>query len=139
MIIRPRFSLSYLRTRTTEKMDHTCRINRPGSYTDNDLTGIASYQAGAVVYEGPCRFWEAQGGSGGFLGEEQVKVTQTFLSIPWSSPVPEEDDVITILTHVDPDMVGRTVQVEAMTRGGDLRASRVFRVKITTHLNKAGW
>jgi hypothetical protein len=59
-----------------------------------------------------------------------MNTDSTYLSIPWDAPLPESDDIITITKSVDTDLVGRSVSITAITRGGGLRASRVFTVQL---------
>lgn len=125
-----KFAASYVRRRTTERMDDTCRIWTPGKPVLNRNTGTSSRAAEETKYEGPCRFWEVPVSSQVILGEEQVVVTQTFLSLPFDAPVPESDDIIKITGSADPDLVGRTVSVISIMRGGGLRASRRFLVRL---------
>ena len=63
------------------------------------------------------------------VGDHQQVITQSFLSLPYDAPVPEQDDIVLILDSADPDLIDRTVQVVSIVRGGGLRASRRFLVR----------
>lgn len=91
-----------------------------------------------MKYEGVCRFWEVQAGSPVVIGDQQVTVTQSYLSLPFDSYVPEQDDIVLITKSADHDLEGRTVQVVSTVRGGGLRASRKFQVRLVES-QKASW
>lgn len=107
-----------------------CRIWTPGAPVVAPGTKIATRGVKELKYEGPCRLWEAQSGSQVVIGDEQVAMTQTYLSLPYNSPIPEADDVCQITKSEDDDLVGRTVSIVSITRGGGLRASRRFLVRV---------
>lgn len=125
------FSRSYLRRRATYRMEDECRIWKPGKPVIDPVTKKATREAGETKYEGPCRFWEVSAGSQVVIGEEQITMTQSYLSLPWDAPIPESDDVVKLTKSDDPDLVGRTVSIVSMVRGGGLRASRRFLVQVT--------
>lgn len=124
------FAGSYIRRRAAHLMVDECRIWTPGAPVVAPGTKIATRGVKELKYEGPCRLWEAQSGSQVIIGEEQVSMTQTFLSLPYTAPIPEPDDICQITKSVDIDLVGRTVSIVAITRGGGLRASRRFLVRV---------
>lgn len=132
-----RFAASYVRKRTTERMEDRCRIWKPGPpVTGPD--GKATRSVATVKYEGKCRIWEVSSGTQVLIGDEKLTMTQTYLSLPYNSVVPESDDVIKILACDDNDLVGRTVTVLSVVRGGGLRASRKFLVQVVES-RKATW
>lgn len=124
------FAQSYIRTRTADRMDDTCMIWTAGAPVIDPVTGKSTRSVGTIKYTGKCRFWEVTGGPQVLVGDEQVTITQSFLSVPFDAPVPESDDIVQITASADPDLVGRTVNILSITRGGGLRASRVFRVQL---------
>lgn len=133
-----KFAASYVRSRTSDRMDDECRIFKPGGMVVDPVTHKAKRADAVVKYEGKCRFWEVQAGSQVVIGDQQVVVTQSYLSLPYDAPVPESDDIVEITKSVDPDLVGRTVQVVSIVRGGGLRASRKFLVRLVDS-QKASW
>lgn len=121
------FATNYLRTRTADRMQDSCRIfRRSGVTVDENFK--ASRGEAVVKYDGPCRIWEVTAGNQVIVSDQQVVVTQTYLSLPWDAPVPESDDIVLITASADSDLVGRTVAITGITRGGGLRASRRFTV-----------
>ena len=126
------FARAYVRTRTTDRMTDACRIFKPGPAVLDRSTGKTTRAAGTTKYEGPCRVFEQQAGTIVQSGEEEVVVTVSYLTLPWNAPIPESDDVVLITSSDDPDLVGRTVTIVSMVRGGGLRASRRFQIQIVT-------
>ena len=123
------FAASYVRKRTTERLSDTCKIWKPGDPVTNP-DGTAYRPEAQVRYEGPCRFWEVNAGQQIVVAGEQITMTQAYLSLPYNSVVPESDDIVQILSSADDDLVGRTVNVISVVRGGGLRASRKFMVQV---------
>ena len=120
----------YIRKRATELMVDECMIYTAGKPVLDNTTGSVTRDQGEIKYEGPCRVWEVRGSGQTLIGDVQMNTDSTYLSIPWDAPLPESDDIITITKSVDTDLVGRSVSITAITRGGGLRASRVFTVQL---------
>lgn len=133
-----KFAASYVRRRTTDRMEDECRIYRPGEMEIDPVTKKAKRGNPEVKYEGPCRFWEVQAGTPSVIGDQQLTVSTAYLSLPFNSYVPEQDDIVLITKSVDSDLVDRTVQVISVVRGGGLRASRRFQVRLVDS-QKASW
>lgn len=131
------FAASYVRRRTSEHMVDACKIWRPGPPVV-DANGVAKRAVAQLKYEGPCRFWEVNAGQQIIVGDEQITMTQAYLSLPYNSVVPESDDIVQITASDDNDLVGRTVNVLSVVRGGGLRASRKFLVQVIDS-KKATW
>lgn len=135
------FSQTFLQDHATDLMTSSCRVYTPnlGVGTYDRVTGRVTAGDPVIKYEGPCRIWEVPGGQQIIVGDEEITVTQTYLSLPyWITPLPENDDIIQVIESDDPDLVGRTLSVVSTVRGGGLRASRRFQVKISES-KKATW
>lgn len=132
------FAASYVRKRTTEHMVDRCKIWKPGAPVVDPGTGVATRPVAEMKYDGPCRFWEVNAGQQIVVGDEQISMTQTYLSLPYDSIIPEADDVVQITECDDSDLVGRMVNVTGVVRGGGLRASRKFSVQVVES-KKATW
>lgn len=131
------YATRYLRDRTAARMEDTCRIFTPGKMVvGSDFKSRREPQT--VKYEGPCRIWEVISGNQVVISDKQVVVSQTYLSLPYDAPVPESDDIVLITKSADPDLVGRTVSIVSVTRGGGLRASRKMLVRVVDS-KKATW
>ena len=137
------YAQGYIQDRAMDLMTSTCRVYTPSTGintgTYDPVTGKVTATPGTIKYEGPCRLWEVPGGQTIVVGDQELSVTQTYLSMPyWVTPLPERDDVIQILTSDDPDLVGRSVSIVSTIRGGGLRASRRFQVQVADS-KKATW
>lgn len=124
------FGRSYVRKRAAELMSDQCRIFKPGPVEIDNTTGQAYRTTEVVKYEGKCRFYEVQAGQQIIVGDEQITMTQSYLTLPFNSVIPESDDIIEITASDDVDLVGRTVEVISVVRGGGLRASRKLAVRV---------
>lgn len=123
---------AYIRRRASgnQMLTDTCRITRPtgDSYLDanNDYVPVE----GPVIYEGPCRLWESSSGMAVQIGDGELVVSSTFLSLPWDIfPIPSENDVCLITMSDDNDVIGRTVTLGGPARGGNLRATRKYQIR----------
>lgn len=132
------FARDHIRQRATDLMNCRVRITRPGSAYD-PVTRRDSNTEGELLYEGPARVWEVPAGQQIVIGDDEVTVTSTYLSLPfWVYPLPEDDDLIVVIDSDDPDLTGRSLNVESTVRGGGLRASRRFQVTVSTS-KKTSW
>lgn len=125
------YARNYLRSRSTELMEDTCRIYRPSSnrVSYNPVTRQAINTTGTDIYRGVCRVWEVPAGGKFVLGEVEYTTTQLWLSLPYDSPVPEPDDQVEILASDDVSLIGRHLKVLSVVRGGGLRGSRKMQVE----------
>ena len=129
---------SYIRKRATSLMDDACKIYKPGKPVLDRNTGKTTTSAPNIKYDGPCRYWEVQSGQQIMVGEEEIVLSQSYLTLPFDAPVPESDDTVEITASVDPTLVGTTVSVISIVRGGGLRASRKLLVRVVES-EKEGW
>lgn len=128
----------HIRQRATDLMSAAVRISRPGTEYD-PVTRRDTSTEGDLIYEGPARIWEVPAGSQIVIGEEEVTVTSTYLSIPfWVHPLPESDDLIVVTQSDDEDLIGRSLDIISVVRGGGLRASRRFQVRVSAS-RKSSW
>lgn len=128
----------HIRQRATDLMSAAVRISRPGVEYD-PVTRRDTSTEGDLIYEGPARIWEVPAGSQIVIGEEEVTVTSTYLSIPfWVQPLPESDDLIVVTQSDDEDLIGRSLDIISVVRGGGLRASRRFQVRVSAS-RKSTW
>lgn len=124
------FGRNYVRKRATQRQDDACKIWKPGPVVVDKTTGKSNRQVAQVKYEGPCRFWEVSAGQQIVVGDEQITMSQSYLSLPYNAPIPESDDIVEITRSDDTDLIGRTVEVISVVRGGGLRASRKLQVRV---------
>lgn len=132
------YARDHIRQRATDLMNCTVRMTRPGTEYD-PVTRRQISTEGLLIYEGPARVWEVPSGNQVMIGEEEIVVTSTYLTIPyWVQPLPESDDLVVVLASDDPDLTGRSLSIESVVRGGGLRASRRFQVTISES-KKSTW
>ena len=119
----------YVRSRATDAMRYTCQIERvTHPQVRSDLTAIAGGKT--ILYTGICRIWEVSGGGSVVIGETDVSLQNTYISIPWDVPtVPQRNDEILILTSPDePELIGKRFQINEVNKAGELRPTRRFQV-----------
>jgi hypothetical protein len=125
------YAINVVRERATDVMRYECRIERVKKPSFNQATGTAIPGSKTVIYEGKCRLWEVSGGGPIMIGEDDVVMQNTQLSIPWdTSPVPERDDEVEITAApTDGYAVGKRYVIDSSAKAGELRATRRFTVR----------
>lgn len=124
----------FVRDRATAMMRYTCRIERvtPPSYDESTL--IATAGGRTTIYEGVCRVWGVTSGASAInLGETEIPMQSTRLSIPWTvTEVPQRNDEVVIVSAVneDPAVLGKRFRIESSSKAGELRATREFEVSL---------
>lgn len=124
-------AIDYVRERATANMRSTCRIERVQKPVFDKNAGRATPGTKLLIYEGICRIWETTGGSPILIGEDDVVMQGTQLSIPWDiDPVPITDDEVQILTSpMDTAMVGKRFVIDSSAKFGEMRPTRRFSVR----------
>lgn len=124
-------ALDFVRSRATELMDYECKIERVQLPSFDESTGKATSGGRITVYTGPCRIWEVSGGGPIMIGEDDIVMQNTQLSIPWNvTPVPKRDDEVEITSsHSDTEVVGKRFVIDSAAKAGELRATRRFSVR----------
>lgn len=109
----------------------TCRIERVNPPTFDQNSGTAVPGSRVTIYQGKCRIWEVAGGAPVVVGEDDVVMQSTQLSIPYAvSVLPKKDDEVQILSHpTDPHMVGKRFVIDSSAKAGEMRATRRFAVR----------
>lgn len=123
-------------------MEATCRIERVEEpHFDEDTLEETSGDR-VTLYEGRCRLWESTGRAEIAIGDSELIMQTTNLSIPWDSPfpngAPRRDDEFVILSHhTDSAVVGKRGQILDVAKAGDLRATRRYAVQMTQETTDA--
>jgi Family of unknown function (DUF6093) len=124
---------NYVRSRVTaEFMNYECRVERV-AYSSYDETTLHSVSATReIIYEGPCRLWEVPGAATVLVGESDLQVESTQLSLPWDiNPVPKRNDEVIITGSAeeeDSTILGKRFQIQTSAKAGELRPSRRYTV-----------
>lgn len=98
----------------------TVRVTRKTAATFNRTTGGAARGGTTTVYEGIGRVYRINGGPTMDLGDEPLYFTSATVSIPLSASRPHVNDVVTVLSHPDPNVVSRVFKVDAVAAGGQI-------------------
>lgn len=124
-------AIDFMRSRATEVMSYQCKIERVQLPSFDESTGKATSGGRITVYIGPCRIWEVSGGGPIMIGEDDIVMQNTQLSIPWGvDPVPKRDDEVEITSsHSDTEIVGKRFVIDSSAKAGELRATRRFSVR----------
>ncbi len=96
----------------------TAVVTRPGgSPTFNAITGVLVPSVGTVVHTGPCRLRQPTPQESEVLfGEQQVSIARFIAVFPHDVTGIDIDDVITLTTSADPDVIGFEYRVTAVPR-----------------------
>lgn len=123
---------AFVRKRATEVMEYTCRIERVARPSYDEDTLLASPGSRTTVYTGICRIWEVASASQVLVGESDISMQHTQLSIPWNTPevVKKNDEVIILTAPQDSQIVGKRFQIDSVAKAGELRATRRFNVSM---------
>ena len=128
------FARTYVRNRATLHMVATVAIYRHEDGSFDPVTGMLSSQSGRVIYTGKGRIWYASSGSVTVMGDADIDIIDTYLSIPFATrAVPRRDDVaVVVKSETDPDMVGRAWRIMSADGGGLMNATRKMAMQTMT-------
>lgn len=97
------------------------KVTRPSMPVfDRNTGGLAAMGNDSPVYEGKGRVYNVTGPVQYALGDEPQYFSSTFVSIPITAAKPRIDDVVVILSHPDPNVVGRSFRVQDVEAGGQI-------------------
>lgn len=114
------------------------RIMRMTDVLFGSDTGVVEAQESELVYEGPARVYTISGPSTYNLGEEPQYFSGSYVTVPITAdPVPMVDDVVEVLTHLDPAVVGRRFRVMDVESGGQYPGYR--RLQVTGVQSSKQW
>lgn len=121
----------YIRKRVNEQMAYRVQIYRNGTPNFDEASGVYTAKKATLVYEGRGRIWYAGGGSAIAIGEGDIVVTPTYLSIPFTAdPVPRVDDVVVVIDSPDSDLLGRTLRITSVDSGSYIHPARKMQVVV---------
>lgn len=136
---------AYVRKRGTDVMEAKVRIERvaAGQFNLGDL--LVSSGSRSTIYEGKARLWEVSGMGAVQLGNDDIIVQSSYLSIPWDfvpqdewpasswppTTLPRVEDEFVVLEHkTDFAMVGRRGVIRDTIQSGILRNTRKFSIQL---------
>lgn len=115
----PPVGISYLRAQASALMSSQVRVRRPAVPVYSATTGYAVGTTSETGYVGLAHIHPAAGGAATYVGDQLVGMMQVTVSLPWdASPVPAEEDQVYIEATDDPALVGRTLRVVDVSKGG---------------------
>lgn len=94
-----------------------------------------------VTYEGRARIWSVAGAGANDYGDEMTAFSSSYVSLPLT--VDDEatdvqvDDIVLVLEHPDPAVVGRAFRVMDVDAGGQFPAAR--RLQVTGVQRSRNW
>jgi len=129
---------------TEANMTATVRIARmqqPAEYTDDDWSNVSTQLQ--VTYEGKARLWGVSSAGANDYGDEMTAFSSSYVSLPLTvgddnePPDVQVDDIVLVLTHPDPAVVGRSFRVMDVDAGGQFPAAR--RLQVTGVQRSRNW
>lgn len=128
-----------VRAYVAEHMNATVRIQRGERGTFDPATGrVGGLTNLSTVYEGKARIRNVTGAGVLNLAEADIATASTTISIPWGSPMPRRDDLVTVLANaadeMDVDRLFRVLEVESAGLFGEAR-----RMQCTTWRSDQQW
>lgn len=91
------------------------------------------------LYEGKARIASVPGGGQGESGEELVFTSTGRVSVPVCVTDVQVDDLVEVVSHRDPMVVGRTWRVVGVGVGGSLQAVRSLTVSVVKRHSNWTW
>ena len=124
---------NYVRSRVcAEFMNYECRVERVSFSTYDETTLHSVSGTRQIIYEGPCRLWEVSGADTVLVGQEDLQVETTQISLPWDIyPIPKRNDEVIITGKAeeeDSSILGKRFQIQTSAKAGELRPTRRYTV-----------
>jgi len=121
-----RYSRQYITRRAFGAMVDRVAINRAAGVELNTTTGMNVATAGVEIYQGQARIYSVAGPQVLDLGEADITLRSTYISIPAGYlPAPQKDDIVTVLeARSDEALIGKAFRVLDVDGGGLVRAVR---------------
>ena len=115
---------NYVRGRVEDHMLATISIFRPVEGSFNDSTGIVSIPSRTEFYSGKARIRLLSSGSEIVIGESEIAMADTVISIPHDSPRPKAEDIAVVSDNPPSTILnGYAFTVVNFTVGGLIGAS----------------
>lgn len=123
----PQVGINYLRAQATALMPSQVTIKRPAVTGYNPATGLAIGVTGTTGYSGAAHIHPTKPGGASYAADSLQEISQVQVSIPWNAtPVPHEEDQVLVVADTDPALVGKTLRIVEVVKGGIGFAVRVL-------------
>ena len=110
---------SYLRKRVQDHMLASITLYRPAAGTFDSLTGMFEIPSRSAYYTGKAAIKMLSAGNQISIGESEIAMSDTVISIPFDSPKPKVDDVAVVANNSpNPLLDGMAFVVINFTVGG---------------------
>lgn len=123
----------YARRFAESNMTAQVEITRPGPAAFEPSSGELEAQPGPVIYEGKARVYAVSGPVTMDLGDDPQYFSSSMVSVPLVDDfgvnvLPEVNDLVRVLEHPDPLMLGRLFRVMDVEAGGQFAVLRRMQV-----------
>jgi hypothetical protein len=120
---------TYARRFAEANMTALVELTRPGAALFDTVSGELAADEGPVVYEGKARVYPVAGPVMLDLGDGPQYFSSSYVSMPLVDDdgvnvLPEVDDLVEVLEHPDPLMLGRRFRVTDVEAGGQFAVVR---------------
>jgi len=124
-----RLARKYTEANMTARV-RVARMQDPSEGSDTDWNNTATQLK--VVYEGRARVWGVSGSGLNDYGDEMTAFSSSYVSLPLivddKATDVQVDDIVVVLEHPDPALVGRSFRVMDVDGGGQFPAARRLQV-----------
>lgn len=116
-----------VRSRMEGDMVDEVLVQRGDAGTFDPTTGVTTGMTNAVtVYQGKARLPKVSPSGDISLGDGEIPSRQVECQIPWDSAPVFINDVVSIVTSIDPQLAGSTWRVAGVDGGGSFMAFRTL-------------
>lgn len=110
---------AYLRKRVQDHMLASITLYRPATGSFNSTTGMVDIPSRSAYYTGSAAIKMLSSGNQVVIGESEISMADTVISIPFDSPKPKIDDVAVVVSNSpNPMLDGMAFVVINFTIGG---------------------
>lgn len=118
---------AYVRKRVLEAMTANVTIYRMVKPALDTNTLFVTATSAETIYTGAARIRQVTGGAPIIVGEEQLSVAGTAISIPFDAALPRADDIVVVSSFgPDEELETRAFLVRDVDAGGLIRAARTM-------------
>lgn len=128
----------YVRKRAQDHMTATVSLYRSADVTFSDTTGVSTTPTRTAYYTGKCRIWSLNTGSSVVIGDTDIAVADTVISIPFGSAEPKIDDMAVVSDNPpDPTLEDQAFIIQHFDGGGLIGGT--IRLSCKAIVDSANW